>query len=51
MILFQFIDPGNLGPYANSGILIAVYFLLERRIRRIEARLNKLVGFVEGENK
>jgi hypothetical protein len=51
MILFQFLDPSMLGPYTNSAILIGVYLLLDRRVRRIEERLNKLAGFVEGEKK
>ena len=48
--LFQFLDPSNLGPYTNSAVLVAIYFLLDRRVRRIEERLNRLAGFVEGEN-
>ena len=47
MILFQFLDPGMVSPYANSAILIAVYFLLDRRVRRLEERLNKLLGRLE----
>ena len=46
--LFQFLDPGAVSPYADSAIIVAVYFLLERRLRKVENQLSRLLGEEEG---
>jgi hypothetical protein len=40
--LFQFLDP--VAVPVNWAVLATMYFLIDRRVRRIEERLNILIG-------
>jgi hypothetical protein len=46
MILFQF-DPMNFTDYppiVNTAVLVAMYLLMDRRLRRVETGLSRLEG-------
>ena len=46
IVPFQ-LDPTAFGPYA--GVAVAIYLLLDRRLRRVENQLSRLLGVMEGE--